>query len=206
MRVRTGVAIVCVANALDLASSLSLHGADQVTPLPAKPAWLLGAQLLLLPGAVYALSRLLPVVRGMLASLPAPAWAKVLLALVLPVQALHVFFRTEHYPFSAVTMFSDYVPAPGPPLLRVATFVVDGEHGPEPLSLLREGNPYFARYLGYDYKAGWVLGTFGHDDASTAHNVARILARAGAPNPRAATVELDIRNGHVRVLEDQAAR
>ena len=200
MRAKTAAALLLTANALDLATSLSLHGADQVVPLPARPVWLSFAQCLLLPGFAYVLWRLLPAARRAWSQVPAPGWAKLTLSLVLGVQLLHVFFRTEHYPFSAVTMFSDYVPEAGPPVVYLRTFAVDGPDGPEPLSLLREGNPYFARYLHYDYKSGWLLGTFGTQDADSARNVAQLLTQHGAQNPRPAQIQLDLHTGATRVL------
>jgi hypothetical protein len=147
--------------------------------------------------------RALPTVRCWFRQLPIAPLPKLAIALVLGAQLLHVCFRTEHYPFSAVTMFSDYLP---PHQAAAATthvvFLVDADDGPRPVSFLREGNPYFSEYLPMDYKTGWLFGTFAQSDSDSAARVAAMLTRAGARNPRLARVQIDAHDGTLRVLTE----
>lgn len=195
--------LVVLASALDLSTSLCLHGADRQVSLPARPAWLLCVQLALLPWLGLYAARAWPALRRSWVALPVSQLGKLTIGSVLIVQLGHVCFRTEHYPFSAVTMFSDYVPTDGTPArLTHSVFLVDGEHGPRPISFLREGNPYFSEYLTIDYKTGWILGTFAQSDATSAARVASLLTRAGGKNPRLARVQLDAQDGSLRVLSE----
>ncbi|MGD8862132.1 MAG: hypothetical protein PVI30_19125 [Myxococcales bacterium] len=203
-RLATLACWLIVVNALDLSTSLSPHGADHVTPLPQKPGWLWALQLALLPGLVWVALRLRPHAERLWNAVPASTPVKIVIAAVLAVQYGHVAFRAEHYPFSPVTMFSTYEPTTAvSSMRRVRTFMVDTPSGPEPLSMLREGNPYFARYLGLDYKAGWVLGTFGDTDAQTRAHVREMLREAGADNPRMVTIELSTVDGSYRVVSSE---
>ncbi|MEY4508305.1 MAG: hypothetical protein RLZZ450_427 [Pseudomonadota bacterium] len=195
--------LVVLASALDLSTSLCLHGADRQASLPERPAWLLGVQLALLPWLGLYAARPWPVLRRAFAELPISQLGKLTIGLLVAVQLGHVCFRTEHYPFSAVTMFSDYVPEDRAPVqLTHLVFIVDGEHGPRPISFLREGNPYFSEYLTIDYKTGWLLGTFGQSGARSTARVAGMLRRAGGRNPRLARVQLDAHDGTLRVLSE----
>lgn len=195
--------LVLLASALDLSTSLCLHGADRQAALPARPAWLLCVQLALLPWLLLYAVRAWPKVRQSWVALPVSQLGKLAIALVVTVQVGHVCFRTEHYPFSAVSMFSDYVPEQSAPAdLTRAVFLVDGERGPRPVSFLREGNPYFSEYLTIDYKTGWILGTFAQSDEASTARVASLLAHAGGKNPRLARVELNAHDGSLRVLSE----
>ena len=192
-----------VVSALDLSTSLSLHGADRQIALPERPTWLLCVQLALLPVLGLCGLRAWPALRRGFDALPGTRAAKLTVALVAAVQLAHVGFRTEHYPFSAVTMFSDYVPPDSAASTTHAVFLVDGRAGPQTVSFLREGNPYFSEYLTLDYKAGWVFGTFAQFDSESVARVSTMLATAGAVNPRLARVQVDAHDGALRVLSEQ---
>ncbi|HEY6881757.1 MAG TPA: hypothetical protein VI299_27205, partial [Polyangiales bacterium] len=68
---RVSIALL-LANALDLGSSLCLHGADQEQALPLKPAWLEYLQVALLLPLVVLLLRHAPSVLPLLRGLAAP--------------------------------------------------------------------------------------------------------------------------------------
>lgn len=189
-------------NALDLGSSLCLHGADQQQALPARPSFVWGLQLaLLLPLAAW-LVRATPTAWRQLRRLPAPAVLQALVLLTLVTQVAHVFLRSEHYPFSAVTMFSDYLPEqPEASPQRVALYLVDGHDGPEPVSFLREGNRWFSSYLELDYKAGWLLGTHAQSSVESSQRVAALLESASGRRARLATVNVDPHDGSLELVE-----
>lgn len=62
--------LVLLASALDLSTSLCLHGADRQVSLPERPAWLLYVQLALLPWLGLYAVRMWPVFRQSWVALP----------------------------------------------------------------------------------------------------------------------------------------
>lgn len=206
MRVARITAGLLAASALDVGSSLCLHGADQQRALPAKPEWLWHVQLALLLPLMWFAVGVAPACWRTVRSLCAPVAARLLVGLVAVLQLAHVFLRSEHYPFSAVTMFSDYVAreAEDAPRTR-ALFVVDTSRGPSPVSFLREGNLWFSNYLHLDYKTGWLLGTHAQRSPDSTARVARLLETSGGLHPRLVTVEVDAHDGALSVIAGRQA-
>jgi hypothetical protein len=187
------VGVVLAANALDLSTSLLPTFID-VAPLPRRPTGLLVLQLVLLGALAWrGLAYVRPLLRWW-ARLPIPLVPRVLLSAVIVLQLAHVALRMEIYPFTSVAMFSNVVEPPRDGNYSTTMYVLKRAHGFELLPVMREGNPWFARYFSWDYKAAWVMrmhkGTPGAD----------AVVGEALTAPLMATVTYDQRLGHVRSI------
>jgi hypothetical protein len=184
---RIAIGLVLLANALDLTTSLLPTAIDTVRATPARSTIALVAQLALLAPALRWLARRARQGKRWFDSLPIPLAARWVCALVVSVEIAHIALRTERYPFTPVAMFSTAVTEPGDTATdRVYVIVRDGK--PEVLSFMREGSPFFSRYIDVDYKAGWLLRMYAPGSSSAYGWVRDRLADAHAPAPFIADV------------------
>jgi hypothetical protein len=157
--IRAALVVLLVVNGLDLSTSLLPNLIDTM-PMRRSTGALIAQLLLLVPLAGWMVRALPSFVRA-LWRLPIPRIPLVVIVAFVGLQLVHGALRMEAYPFSNVGMFSSVAIEPTP-LHYVGHFYVIGDARSDGtrnrLSLLREGNPLFARYFhDLDYKAAWIL-------------------------------------------------
>ena len=194
-------------NALDVTTSLVPYWIDTGYATPPRSATEWTLQLgLMLAGLVWLAPRVPALLRGV-AALPIPRAPLIVCGAFLLMEAGHVAFRYERFPFSPVAMFSDAWLSV-PETWEQNGYLVQHPDGPRFFSFQREGDRWFARYfVDLDYKGSAALRMY-RDKASVQTIVTRAVTAAGLPPPQPVRYRYRTRDGEViavqpRTLEQQ---
>ncbi|MEI8259052.1 MAG: hypothetical protein WCJ30_25570, partial [Deltaproteobacteria bacterium] len=196
MTAAVGLWVALVASALDLSTSLVPAAIDAGHPMLSRSSvgWFI--QIAMLVPLAWLVAKRVPRVAQWLRALPVPRAAKYALAVVCVIECAHVALRAESYPFTPVAMFSTSVRPSAEAVWRDRVYVVPDRHGrPVVLDFLREGSPWFARWLDVDYKTGWVLQLHAGGSRRGYAFVTHALAQHGMTYPVVADVVWSVRDG-----------
>jgi hypothetical protein len=186
--------VLLVANALDLTTSAIPTYIDE--RLPARSTAALVVQLLLVAALLWRARRVPGAVVRRLRALPLPRPAALVLLSFVALELVHVALRMEIYPFSPIAMFSSLTRPSSDATYAADVYVQDRDGALEIFSFMREGNPLFARYFDWDYKAAWLMRMNKGNPAVEELLTARLRAE-GLPPPSLRHIQVRKRDGAI---------
>lgn len=194
-RLAEGVLVAALLlNLLDLLSSFDRELGRQVFPQRTpQELWLQLA--CLVPLAIWLAVRSGAIWRR-LSRLPIPAVPKWIVAIVLAVELGHLGLRREIFPFSHVGMFSHLAWASEEMIVPDIYVVRHPDGRVEPVSILREGDPVFSRYMYLRRHQSWVL--YCHRGADFVRDrLAAGLRAHGLPAPQLSVIRYRTSDGTI---------